>query len=175
VTLSSSATAPDWFRFCPRCGAPAGTRSVAGKSRRACAQCGYVHFIDPKVGVGVFVVTEERLLLVQRRMNPGRGQWSLPAGFVDQGEDPRAEAQRETYEETGLQVAVTDLIDVYFNPPQPDAPATIFILYQATVTGGTLRAGDDAADARYFAPHELPELAFQSTRAMVARFAAGLL
>ena len=168
-----TATAPDWFRFCPRCGASAATRSVAGTPRRACDQCGYIHFIDPKVGVGVFVVTDGRLLLVQRIMNPGRGKWSLPAGFVDQGEDPRAVARRETLEETGLEVAVRDLIDVYFNPPQSDGPATIFILYQATVTGGTLRPGDDAADARFFPPDKLPELAFQSTRAMVARFAEG--
>ena len=169
-----SATAPDWFQFCPRCGAPAGTRTVAGKPRRACAQCGYVHFIDPKVGVGVFVVAEGRLLLVKRRMNPARGKWSLPAGFVDQGEDPRDVARRETLEETGLTVDVNGLIDVYFNPAQPDGPAAIFILYRATVRGGTLQAGDDAAEARFFAPGELPPLAFQSTRAMVARFVAGI-
>lgn len=136
------------------------------KPRRVCPQCGYVHFTDPKVGVGVAVVEDGRILLVRRAMNPERGKWSLPAGYVDQGDDPRLTAAREAHEETGLIVEVTELIDVFHNPPGSGG-ASIFILYQARRVGGELAAGDDADDAQFFAPDELPELAFASTQMAV--------
>jgi ADP-ribose pyrophosphatase YjhB (NUDIX family) len=136
------------------------------KPRRICAACGYVHYTDPKVGVGVAVVEDGRLLLVRRSVDPGRGKWSLPAGFVDQGEDPQATAAREALEETGLVVAVGRVLDVFFNPPDGGG-ASIFILYQAERLDGELQAGDDADDARFFALDQLPDLAFASTQAAV--------
>ena len=160
-------SAPEWFAYCPRCATPLVTAPVVDKPRRTCPSCGYVHYTDPKVGVGVLVIDDGRLLLVKRAMNPERGKWSLPAGFLDQGEDPRATAAREVAEETGIIVAIGDVVDVFRNPP--DSGASIFILYRATRLGGELRAGDDAADARFFAPDDLPELAFSSTRAAVER------
>ena len=102
-------------------------------------------------------------------MNPERGKWSLPAGFLDAGEDPAATAIREAYEETNLEIAISGLIDVYFNPPRPDGGASIFILSAGQLRGGQLQAGDDADAAGFFGPDELPELAFASTRAMVNR------
>ncbi|MCA9867147.1 MAG: NUDIX hydrolase [Anaerolineae bacterium] len=160
-------SAPAWFAFCPRCGSPMVTERVADKPRRVCPACRYVFFTDPKVGVGVAVVDDGKLLLVRRAMNPERGKWSLPAGFVDQGSDPRVTAAREAWEETGLAVEIESVIDVFFNPPGAGG-ASIFILYGATLLGGQLQAGDDADDAGFFAPDQLPELAFASTRAAVA-------
>jgi acetyl-CoA carboxylase carboxyl transferase subunit beta len=124
--------------------------------------------VEPKVGVGVFVLADGRVLLVQRAMEPERGRWSLPAGYLDPGEDPRAVAARETLEETSLHVEIGELIDVYHNPPDSGG-ASIFILYRARLVGGTLAAGDDAAAAGFFGRDELPELAFHSTREMVRR------
>lgn len=168
MTVSS---APETFAYCPRCAAPLVTRPFGGKPRRTCPECGYIYFTDPKVGVGVLVVANGRLLLVRRAVNPEKGKWSLPAGFVDSGEDPRETAVRETLEETSLMVAITGLEDVYFNasakPGQPGA--SIFILYRAELVGGELRAGDDAADAAFFALEDLPELAFASTHHAVEK------
>lgn len=144
------------------------TRQVMDKPRRVCPACHYVYFTDPKVGVGVAVIKGEKLLLVRRSINPERGKWSLPAGFVDQGEDPRQTAAREALEETGLIVEVGEVIDVFFNPPGGGG-ASIFILYRAKLVGGKLSAGDDADDADFFALDQLPELAFTSTHAAVAR------
>ena len=168
---SPVASAPDWFAFCPRCGSPMRTQRVADKPRRICPSCRYVYFTDPKVGVGVAVVENGRLLLVKRAMNPERGKWSLPAGFVDQGEDPKETATREALEETGLIVQIEGVLDVFHNPPGAGG-ASVFILYRAQVTGGRLLAGDDAADAGFFALDQLPELAFTSTKAAVARLLA---
>ncbi|MCZ2115780.1 MAG: NUDIX domain-containing protein [Anaerolineae bacterium] len=142
------------------------------KDRRVCPSCRYVYFTDPKVGVGVAIVEDEKLLLVRRRMNPERGKWSLPAGYADQDEDPRETAEREALEETGLIVAVESLLDVFFNPPGQGG-ASIFILYRARRISGEPQAGDDAADAGFFALDQLPELAFASTHAAVARLLHG--
>ncbi len=148
------------------------TARVMDKDRRVCPSCRYVYFTDPKVGVGVAIVEDEKLLLVRRRMNPERGKWSLPAGYADQDEDPRETAEREALEETGLIVAVESLLDVFFNPPGQGG-ASIFILYRARRISGEPQAGDDAADAGFFALDQLPELAFASTHAAVARLLHG--
>jgi ADP-ribose pyrophosphatase YjhB (NUDIX family) len=147
------------------------TRPVADKPRRVCPGCGFIHFTDPKVGVGVFVVHEDKILLVRRMMHPEIGKWSIPAGFVDQGEDPAETAVREAFEETNLHVAIEKLIGVYLNPPDQGG-ASIFIMYQARLLGGTLQAGDDADAAAFFAPDKLPEIAFVSTRAAIEQLKA---
>ncbi len=144
-----------------------GSRVVGDKVRRACTACRFVHFTDPKVGVGVFVQRDGEILLIQRDVPPQRGKWSVPAGFVDKGEDPKTTAVREVYEETNLHVKIGELIDVFFNPDSGGS-ASIFILYQAQLLDGNLQAGDDARDAQFFAPDGLPELAFAHTRQTIA-------
>ncbi|MEJ2748833.1 MAG: NUDIX domain-containing protein [Anaerolineae bacterium] len=163
-------SAPEDFVYCPRCATPLVTRPVIDKLRRTCPQCGYIYFTDPKVGVGVFVVDDDgKVLLVRRRMNPEKGKWSIPAGFLDRGEDPQETAVREALEETNLVVEIESLIDVYYNAVSSGPGASIFILYQARLVGGQLRAGDDADAAAFFGLDELPELAFASTRDAIKR------
>ena len=144
------------------------TKQINEKPRRVCTACGFIYFTDPKVGVGVFVVQAGKILLVRRTMHPEIGKWSIPAGFIDQGENPADVAVREAREETGLAVEIDSLIDVYHNPPEQGG-ASIFILYRARLLGGTLQAGDDADAAGFFGLDELPEIAFASTQAMIDR------
>lgn len=116
------------------------------------------------------VVEQDRLLLVRRGVPPGKGLWALPAGYVDAGEDPRDAAAREALEETGLQVSVGRVVDVY--PSRVTGGhrgASFFLAFEAAVVGGELAAADDALEAGFFAAHELPELAFDSTRDAVLR------
>ena len=161
-------SAPADIRYCCRCASPLSTRVIAGKPRRNCPECGYIHFIEPRVGVGVMVVEAGKLLLVQRGIPPEKGLWSLPAGYADIGEAPAVTAVREVREETQLSVAIERLVDVYHNPPEQGG-ASIFILYQARIVGGELKASDDALDAGFFGPQDMPELAFASTRDAVRR------
>lgn len=160
----------DTPRWCTACGA---ALTVDGR-HRVCTGCGRTHFRDPKVGVGVVVLDQRgRLLLVRRGVSPGKGLWALPAGYVDADEDPREAAARETLEETGLEVEVCRIIDVYPSPVTGGhGGASFFLAFEARATGGRLAAADDALDARFFEADELPELAFPSTRDAAARVRA---
>lgn len=159
-------TAPTAIKWCCKCRAPMVTREIGGKPRRACSQCKYIHFIEPKVGVGVAVLDGGRILLVQRGFAPQKGKWSLPAGYLDRGDDPQQQAIVEAHEETNLHVALTGLAGVFHNPPA-EGGASVFILYWAERVSGDLRAGDDAVAAGFFARDDLPEIAFASTRYVI--------
>ena len=114
---------------------------------------------------------EGNILLVKRAMTPEKGKWSIPAGFLDHGEDPVSTAEREVLEETNLRVVISELVDVYYNAKAlTQGGASIFILYRARLVGGELKAGDDADEAEFFGPGELPDLAFASTRDAIRRW-----
>ncbi len=153
----------DPFRFCPYCAAPLTQELRFGELRPVCPACGYIHFVDPKVAVGVLVEEEAGVLLVRRVNEPLRGLWSLPAGFVNAHEDPQRAAERECWEETGLRVRVTGLVTVLAGREHRRG-ADIFIIYRAEVQGGTLTAGDDADSAAFFPRDGLPPLAFHATQ-----------
>jgi len=140
-----------------------------GKLRPVCPQCGWAHFPDPKVAAAVLVVRDAQILLVQRANPPKRNQWTFPAGFVDAGEDPAQAAIRECHEETGLNVEITELVDVVSVADLAGA-ADILILYHARIIGGELQAGDDAAQAGFFSRKGLPPLAFVSTKKILQKF-----
>jgi ADP-ribose pyrophosphatase YjhB (NUDIX family) len=135
--------------------------------RPVCTSCGHVVFFDPKVAAIAFVSRDHELLLVQRAMDPGRGLWSLAGGFVEVGEHPKDSLKREILEETGLIIQVDQLLDVF---QFPQYHYVITIAYAATVIGGTLRAGDDVAQAVWFSADSLPELAFETTQILVRRW-----
>jgi 8-oxo-dGTP diphosphatase len=139
---------------------------VHGVARRVCTSCRQVHYADPKVAVGVAVFRDDRLLLVRRVMEPARGRWSVPGGYLDVGEDPRAAAAREVVEEAAVVVEVGEVLDVFANPPEEGG--TLFVLYRGRWVSGEPAAGDDADDAAFFGRDELPALAFSSTAAAVA-------
>ncbi len=152
----------DEIHFCPRCGSGIEQAERFGRLRPVCPACGWIYFADPKVAVAVLIERDERILLVQRVNDPFRGYWTLPAGFMDAGEDPARAAERECLEETGLVVHATHLLDLIAGQEFP-AGADLFIVYQAEIESGELRAGDDAGQAAFFSRHELPPLAFSTT------------
>lgn len=156
--------------YCPVCGAPTFQVERSGRLRPVCTRCGHVIYFDPKVAAVSFITEPDRVLLVQRAMEPGRGLWALAGGFVEAGEHPHEAAARETREETGLEVRPGRLLDVFH--AQQDG-GVITIAYSAVILGGAIRPGDDAADVRWFTRSSLPELVFVSTHALVARWLKG--
>lgn len=111
----------------------------------------------------MLVEQDGRVLLARRVNEPFRGLWTLPAGFVDAGEDPARAAERECLEETGLIVRATSVLDVVAGREHPRG-ADFVIVYKAEVTGGELACGDDADAVDWFARDRLPPLAFAATR-----------
>ena len=160
---------PTEINFCVRCGHALERRNAFGALRPVCPQCGRVHFIDPKVAVGLLIEQDRKLLLVRRANDPERGKWSIPARFVEAGDDPARAAAREGLEETGLVVGSVGLLDVIAKQDATEA-ADILIVYCAEVVGGELRPGDDASAVGYFDADELPDLAFASTRKIIAHW-----
>lgn len=138
----------------------------SGAVRRHCPACDYIHWRNPGVGAAMVIWDDEaRLLLVQRGPEVSRtGFWSIPAGYVNYGEDVRAAAARELEEETGLVAEVGEPVWVASNFHDP-VKLTVGVWFAGTVVGGTLRAGDDASDARFFRTDQLPSLAFETDAA----------
>jgi ADP-ribose pyrophosphatase YjhB (NUDIX family) len=163
---------PIRFDNSPRCGHPLIDADKFGKTRRFCEACGYIHFRDPKVAAVLFITDGERVLMVRRAVDPQKGKWALPAGYIDYGEDPREAAIREAREETGLDVRISRLIDVLGPDSRQEGPASIVILFEAEVLGGQLAAHDDVDRVAFLAPGEIPfdEIAFDSTRLLLQRW-----
>jgi len=158
--------------FCPLCGTALEQRERYGKVRPVCPNCNHTVFFDPKVAVVAFILNGDKVLLVKRAVDPMKGAWAFPAGFMEYDEDPRETARREVLEETGLEVQIDRLIDV-FHTPDDGGAANIVIAYGATVVGGTLLAADDAEVVEWFSKENLPELAFMPSQQLAARWVAG--
>ncbi|MEK6752563.1 MAG: NUDIX hydrolase [Chloroflexota bacterium] len=152
-----------FIKFCLRCGAQIVEEEKFGRLRPVCPQCGWIYFQDPKVAAAVLVEEDGRVLLVRRANEPFRGLWTLPAGFVNGGEDPAEAAERECLEETGLSVRVMRVLDV-ISGREHERGADFIIIYLAQVVGGELAPADDADAAEWFARSELPPLAFKATQ-----------
>jgi 8-oxo-dGTP diphosphatase len=154
------------YNYCPRCGSKLGMQERSGRLRPVCPQCGWIYFADPKVAVAVVVERDDKILLVKRGNDPFRGLWTLPAGFVDAGEDPSEAAVRECLEETGLHIRIVKLLDVIPGQEHPRG-AHILIAYRGEIVSGEPVAGDDADELGFFPRQALPPLAFVSTNKLL--------
>lgn len=159
------------IQYCSSCGSRVEEREAFGLLRPVCPSCGRVHFIDPKVGAGVLVTREGKVLLVRRAVEPEKGKWTLPAGFVEGDEDPETTAARECFEETGLEIEISGLLDV-IHGNEHESGASIVIVYLAEILGGTLEARDDADAVDFYDPSMLPPLAFKATDRAIHRWKA---
>jgi ADP-ribose pyrophosphatase YjhB (NUDIX family) len=161
---------PGEYTFCPHCAARLERRELGGRSRMVCDACGFVHWRNPAVGAAVLVFDDvRRVLLVRRAAGATRaGAWSVPAGFVDYGEDVRAAAARELEEETGLIADIGEVAYVASNFHDP-AKLTVGVWFWGSVVGGRLEPGDDADAAEFFSLDDLPVLAFETDRELLAR------
>jgi len=123
----------------------------------------------PRAAADVLIeIPSQRILLIRRR-NPPAG-WALPGGFIEVGECAEIAAAREAFEETGLDVELTELFHVYSEPQRDPRQHTLSIVYIATAAGEPV-AGDDALDVRAFAEDDLPgDLAFDHRRIIADYF-----
>jgi ADP-ribose pyrophosphatase YjhB (NUDIX family) len=152
----------DDFHYCPQCGGKLAVRVLDHCERQVCSECDFVFYQNPAPAVGVVVIEDGRVLLVQRKFDPRKGGWTLPAGFVEYGERIEDCAIRELKEETNLDVELMGIFNAYSAMDDPRVKV-VLILYLGNRVGGSLQAGDDASDTGFFPIDELPEpIAFKA-------------
>jgi ADP-ribose pyrophosphatase YjhB (NUDIX family) len=131
------------------------------KERLVCQSCRFIFYQDPKVSTCTIPLIDGKVVMVRRAIDPGRGLWVFPGGYMDADETTEEAAVRETREEVNLQVQVTDLVGVYSY-----RTGVVVIVYTCEVLSGELRIDRESLEVRAFAESEIPwdELAFPSTR-----------
>ncbi len=158
------------FRYCPYCTGPIVEEVRFNAVRPVCSACGFVQFHDPKVAVIALVEHCSRVLLIQRAVDPAKGKWSLPGGYMDAGEMPQGALMRELQEEVGLSVKIGELIEIFPMVNYDEERIGIVLAFEGEPSGSPdiPFVADDAQDAGWFLPDEIPsELAFESTETLL--------
>jgi 8-oxo-dGTP diphosphatase len=156
--------------YCVLCGTLLVARLIEGREVEACPKDDFVLWHDPKVTTAMVIEADGGVVLGRRSIEPGRGLWCLPGGFVNDDEDPWEAAARECREEICVEVEMTRLLGVY-HIPKRSAPSMIGIAYQARIAdGGRPRPGTEMLEVSVFAVDSLPPLAFPSHREVLTQY-----
>ncbi len=160
--------------YCSRCGKPTVSKIPAGDNRvrDVCGQCGAIHYQNPRIIVGCLALAgpagAERVLLCQRGIEPRKHFWTLPAGFMENGESCESGAARETLEEACARVEIAHLYTVFSLPHI----SQVYLFYRAHLTDQQFAAGEESLDARLFAEADIPwsDLAFPVVTRTLQRY-----
>lgn len=133
-----------------------------------CLACEFVHWDNPKPVTATLVPMDSGLVLVKRKFEPFVDDWCLPGGFMEARESPEESAQREVFEETGLEIEIDKLLGAF----SPGKGINVVILfYLARKARGVLAPGDDASEVQCFREDQLPKnIAFDLHRRMIGEF-----
>ena len=158
------------IHFCPQCGSDKIVARVPRKDdkvRPCCDECGFVHYVGPALAAGAILHDGDTICLVRRNLEPGRGKWTFPGGFVDLEETCADAALRETVEETGCVATIEQLLGVY-RSLGPRGKRVTIVVYVARLDGASAvrdDASEEVQEVRWFTEDEIPwdEFAFEST------------
>lgn len=160
------------LKFCNQCGASLSYRIPPGddRSRYVCDDCGTVHYENPKVVVGCVPVWEEKILLCKRAIEPGLGKWTLPAGYLENGETAEEGAIRETFEETGARVEIIQPYSL-FHLTFADH---IYFMFSARMLSPDFSPGKESLSVDLFNEAKIPwsQIAFSVIGETLKRFLA---
>ena len=147
------------MNFCPRCGTKLGVKFEGGRERPACLSegCGFFDFGLFSIGCGAVVIRENKALLIQRGINPNRGAWQIPGGYVECDEEIVPAVEREVLEEAGVTAKVSDVIGVRHVIGMPGA--NIYVVFRLQPVSGEPRFdGVETIGAGYFSVDELDQM-----------------
>jgi ADP-ribose pyrophosphatase YjhB (NUDIX family) len=159
---------PPWLtstlRHCTRCGAALDFGPVAGeeRDRLSCPSCGFISYVNPRLVVTTLPITSAgEVVLLRRGIEPARGAWAQPGGFLEVDESVSEGAIRETLEEVGLVVEPGEIVGLYSRLEA----AVVIVVFEAAIVGGTARTTPEALEVRAFGPADIPwsELGFNTT------------
>ena len=152
------------MKFCSHCGAPVTFRVPTGDSlpRYVCDSCHAIHYQNPRMVVGCIPEWEDRILLCRRGIEPRHGMWTVPAGYMENGETTFQGAIRETLEEASARVEIGPLYALY-NIPHINQ---VYILFRARLLDTAVRPGAETLEVALFQEREIPwdKIAFASVR-----------
>ncbi len=150
------------MRYCSQCGASLKKAIPDGDNRLrdVCTECPMVHYQNPRIVTGCLPVFEDKVLLCKRAIEPRKGYWTLPGGFMELGESIEEGAARETMEEAGATVAIESLY-TFFNVIHV---GQISVFFLATMHSQAFEAGIESEEVRLFSEEEIPweNLAFNT-------------
>ena len=153
------------MNFCSHCGCSVVIRTPDGDHlpRQICASCGTIHYQNPKMVVGCIPEWEDKILLCRRAIEPKYGLWTLPAGFMENGETTLEGAARETWEEAGARIEIGSLYTL-FNLPHINQ---VYLMFRARLLDLNYQSGVESLETRLFSEAEIPwdEIAFHTVRA----------
>src|SRR5689334_4447783 len=158
------------MKFCSNCGSPVTYRVPPGDTlaRYVCDACNTIHYQNPRMIVGCIVESGDKLLLCRRGIEPRHGMWTVPAGFMENGETTFQGATRETLEEANARVEIESLYALY-NIPHINQ---VYLLFRARLIDPNVSPGVETLEVRLFAESEIPwdQIAFASVRNALTRY-----
>ncbi|PCH86031.1 MAG: NUDIX hydrolase [Piscirickettsiaceae bacterium] len=158
------------MKFCPHCGSAINIVIPDGdnRERHVCSACDAIHYQNPRIIAGCLPVWEDKVLLCQRAIEPRKGYWTLPAGFMELGETTEQAALRETAEEAQAIVKAVQLYAV-FNLPHINQ---VYVMYRAELLKPEFSSGIESLDTRLLTEEEIPwgDLAFETMRLSLEYF-----
>jgi ADP-ribose pyrophosphatase YjhB (NUDIX family) len=158
------------MNFCSHCGQPVTLEIPPGDHmpRHVCRACGLIHYQNPKIVVGCVPEHEGRILICRRAIEPRRGYWTVPAGFMENGETLEQGAARECQEEALADVEIGSLLAV----ANVLSARQVHVFFRATLRSPTFGAGEESLETVLIEPEEIPwaDIAFPSTEFALRRY-----
>lgn len=158
------------MKFCSNCGAAVAQRVPPGDSlpRFVCDTCNTIHYQNPRMVVGCIPEWEDRILLCRRAIEPRYGLWTVPAGYMENGETTYQGAERETLEEANARIEIGPLYALY-NIPHINQ---VYMLFRARLLDLEFTAGAETLEVRLFSEQEIPwdAIAFATVRNTLTRY-----
>ena len=160
------------MNFCSNCGQTVALKKLPGddRSRYCCESCGVVHYQNPKMVVGCIPEADDRLLLCRRAIEPCYGKWTLPAGFLENGETVAAGAKRETLEEAQARVEILAPYALY----NISHVNQVYLMFRARLKDHNFHAGPESLEVKLFSENDIPweEIAFRVINATLLQYYA---